>query len=111
MSLVTPTLVTERLRLRPLEDEDASFLWELMSAPFVLRYWDEPPWRDPSRAQRFVDQSRRIFCSSSNGLSCMFSVSKLTSKTKRMACSHPCRLPPSYARKARNTRLAASPKA
>lgn len=58
MSLVTPTLVTERLRLRPLEDEDASFLWELMSAPFVLRYWDEPPWRDPSRAQRFVDQSR-----------------------------------------------------
>lgn len=58
MSLVTPTLVTERLRLRPVEDEDAGFLWELMSAPFVLRYWDEPPWRDPSRAQRFVDQSR-----------------------------------------------------
>ena len=60
MSLVTPTLVTERLRLRPVEDEDGDFLWELMSSPFVLRYWDEPPWTDPSRAQRFVDQSRRL---------------------------------------------------
>lgn len=58
MELATPTLLTERLRLRPAEDHDGDFLWELMSSPFVLRYWDEPPWTDPSRAQRFVDQSR-----------------------------------------------------
>lgn len=58
MSPATPTLVTERLRLRPVEDEDGDFLWELMSSPFVLRYWDEPPWTDPSRAQGFVDRSR-----------------------------------------------------
>ena len=54
MGLPTPTLRTERLRLRPFTDADASDLFALQSSAEVLRYWDSPPWSDPSRAERFI---------------------------------------------------------
>lgn len=57
--LPTPTLVTDRLRLRRVADEDATALAALMSDAEVLRYWDEPPWADAGRAAGFVEQSRR----------------------------------------------------
>ncbi|MEU3053635.1 GNAT family N-acetyltransferase [Streptomyces griseus] len=60
MTLPTPELHTERLRLRPFTDADAEPLYALQSNAHVLRYWDSPPWTDPSRAQRFFATCRRI---------------------------------------------------
>ena len=60
MSLTTPTLETERLRLRPVADADADALWAMHSDAHVLRYWDSPPWADRSRAQRFIAASRTM---------------------------------------------------
>jgi ribosomal-protein-alanine N-acetyltransferase len=60
MSLPTPILHTERLRLRPVESTDAEDLWALHSDAHVLRYWDSPPWTDRSRADRFVAACRRM---------------------------------------------------
>jgi RimJ/RimL family protein N-acetyltransferase len=54
MSLPTPTLQTDRLRLRPFTDADADDLWSLHSDAHVLRYWDSPPWTERSRAERFL---------------------------------------------------------
>src|SRR5690242_15051553 len=60
MSLSTPTLQTERLRLRPFGDVDADALFALQSNAHVLRYWDSPPWTDPARAGRFIQKSRQM---------------------------------------------------
>ena len=60
MSLVTPTLRTPRLRLRPFDDADANDLFALHSSAEVLRYWDAPPWADRARSQRFIDVSRQL---------------------------------------------------
>ncbi len=60
MSLPTPTLVTERLRLRPFEDRDADDLYALHSNARVLRFWDSPPWTDPARSERFFAASRQM---------------------------------------------------
>jgi RimJ/RimL family protein N-acetyltransferase len=60
MSLATPTVETERLRLRPFTDEDKDALFALHSDAAVLRYWDSPPWTDPERAGQFVDVCRRL---------------------------------------------------
>ena len=46
MALPTPTLHTDRLRLRPFDDTDTNDLFTLQSNAHVLRYWDSPPWRD-----------------------------------------------------------------
>jgi [ribosomal protein S5]-alanine N-acetyltransferase len=54
MSLPTPTLQTDRLRLRPFTRADADDLFALQSNAFVLRYWDSPPWTDRARADRFI---------------------------------------------------------
>jgi RimJ/RimL family protein N-acetyltransferase len=54
MSLPTPTLHTERLRLRPFTEADADALFELHSNAYVLRYWDSPPWSEHARAERFI---------------------------------------------------------
>jgi len=42
MALPTPTLHTDRLRLRPFDDADADALYALQSNAHVLRY--SPPW-------------------------------------------------------------------
>jgi ribosomal-protein-alanine N-acetyltransferase len=60
MSLPTPTLHTDRLRLRPFTDADADALFALHSDAHVLRYWDSPPWTDPARAQRFIAACRQL---------------------------------------------------
>ncbi|WP_125039059.1 GNAT family N-acetyltransferase [Nocardioides sp. LS1] len=60
MALPTPTLQTERLRLRPFEDGDAGDLWALHSDSHVLRFWDSPPWGEPARAERFLATCRQM---------------------------------------------------
>lgn len=60
MALLTPTLQTDRLRLRPFDDADANALYAMHSSADVLRYWDAPPWTDRDRAPSFVDKSRRL---------------------------------------------------
>ena len=60
MTLETPTLRTARLRLRPFVDADASDLYALHSNPYVLRYWDSPPWTEPARADRFIAACREM---------------------------------------------------
>lgn len=54
MTLPTPTLETERLRLRPFTDADADDLFALQSDADVLRYWDSPPWTDRTAVARFM---------------------------------------------------------
>ncbi|UYM05120.1 GNAT family N-acetyltransferase [Solicola gregarius] len=60
MSLPTPTLPSARLRLRPFDDTDASDLFALQSNPYVLRYWDAPPWSEPQRSERFIAACRQM---------------------------------------------------
>ena len=60
MSLSTPTLHTDRLRLRPFADSDANSLFGLHSNAFVLRYWDAPPWSERERAERFITACQRM---------------------------------------------------
>jgi ribosomal-protein-alanine N-acetyltransferase len=60
MSLPTPTLNSDRLRLRPFTDADAGALYALHSNAHVLRYWDSPPWSEPARAERFIATCRRM---------------------------------------------------
>jgi RimJ/RimL family protein N-acetyltransferase len=58
--LPAPTLHTDRLRLRPFTDADADALFALHSNTYVLRYWDSPPWSEPSRAEGFIETCLRI---------------------------------------------------
>lgn len=60
MSLPTPTLSTERLRLRPFGDSDADDLVVLHSDADVMRYWDSPVWADRDRAERFLANCRLL---------------------------------------------------
>lgn len=60
MSLPTPTLQTDRLKLRPFTDSDADELFALHSNAHVLRYWDSPPWTERSRAGRFIEVCRQM---------------------------------------------------
>lgn len=60
MSLPTPTLETDRLRLRPFVDGDADDLFALQSDAHVLRYWDSSPWTDRSAVARFMEGNRRM---------------------------------------------------
>ncbi len=60
MSLPTPTLHTERLRLRPFTDADADDLFALQSNARVLRYWDSAPWTDRSQVASFMAGCRRM---------------------------------------------------
>lgn len=60
MPLTTPTLITERLRLRPFEERDGEDLYALQSNSRVLKYWDSPPWTDRSRVETFLTRSREM---------------------------------------------------
>ena len=60
MSLPAPTLRTGRLRLRPFGGGDADDLFALHSSPYVLRYWDAPPWSDAAQAERFITACRQM---------------------------------------------------
>jgi ribosomal-protein-alanine N-acetyltransferase len=52
--LTTPILHTTRLRLRPFTTHDTDAIYTLMSNAAVLRYWDDPPWTERTRADRFI---------------------------------------------------------
>lgn len=54
MSLPAPTLRTARLVLRPFMESDSDALFTLQSNPRVLRYWDAPPWKERTQAERFI---------------------------------------------------------
>lgn len=54
MPVLTPTLETERLRLRPFARGDADPLFALQSDARVLEFWDSPPWRDRAMIDRFL---------------------------------------------------------
>lgn len=60
MTLPTPTLETERLRLRPFADADAEDLFALQSNVHVLRYWDSPPWVDRAPVARFLARCQQM---------------------------------------------------
>ncbi|MFF9066216.1 GNAT family N-acetyltransferase [Streptomyces sp. NPDC014891] len=60
MTLPTPELRTDRLRLRPFTDADAAPLYALQSDAHVLRYWDSPPWTERADAERFLATCRAI---------------------------------------------------
>lgn len=60
VSLLTPTLTTAHLTLRPLRADDAGDLFALHADAEALRYWDAPPWRESSRADAFLDTARRL---------------------------------------------------
>ncbi|MFC5017644.1 MULTISPECIES: GNAT family N-acetyltransferase [Streptomyces] len=60
MTLATPTLDTDRLRLRPFTEDDAGFLYAMHSSTHVMRYWDSPPWTERTRAERFVSVCREV---------------------------------------------------
>jgi RimJ/RimL family protein N-acetyltransferase len=60
MSLPTPTLHTDRLRLRAFNDADADALFALHSSAHVLRYWDAPPWSERVRAEQFITACRQM---------------------------------------------------
>ena len=50
----TLTLLTPRLRLRPLRVGDAEALWAIFGHPEVARYWSTPPWPDDSRGHEMI---------------------------------------------------------
>ncbi|MFC8817744.1 GNAT family N-acetyltransferase [Streptomyces rochei] len=58
--LTTPSLRTDRLRLRAFEDTDADDLFALHSNAHAMRYWDSPPWTERSRSGRFLATCRRM---------------------------------------------------
>lgn len=60
MSLPTPVLETDRLRLRPFDDADADALYALQSDAHVLRYWDSAPWTDRASVARFMAGCRQM---------------------------------------------------
>lgn len=60
MNLPTPTLHTDRLRLRPFTAEDGDALFALQSDAYVLRYWDSPPWHDRASVARFLAGCQRM---------------------------------------------------
>lgn len=60
MHLPTPTLQTERLRLRPFDDADADVLYTLQSDAYVLRYWDTVPWTEREQATCFIARCREL---------------------------------------------------
>lgn len=60
MSVSTPSLRTERLRLRPFTAADGDDIYGLQSDPVVLQYWDSPPWTDRASIARFLNRSEQM---------------------------------------------------
>ncbi|HEX8478137.1 MAG TPA: GNAT family N-acetyltransferase [Telluria sp.] len=57
----TRTLVTPRLTLRPPRRGDEDDLFAIHSDPEVMRYFSEPPWTDPDRPARQIDEDAGRF--------------------------------------------------
>jgi len=58
-----PTLETERLRLRWLEERDVEPLYEVFGDPAVMRYWSSPPLADKAAATALLHEIRDYFVS------------------------------------------------
>ena len=56
----TPSLVTERLRLRPVAPGDASALFAMHTDRHVLSFWDAPAWTARGQAESFVQRSAQM---------------------------------------------------
>lgn len=54
-------LTTARLTLRPPRRGDEADLYAIHSDPEVMRYFSEPPWTDPARAVRQIDEDALRF--------------------------------------------------
>lgn len=59
LPLSAVTLGTERLQLRPLENDDAADLFAIFSDPRVMRYWSTGPWQDISAAHELIARDLR----------------------------------------------------
>lgn len=57
----TKTLLSARLTLRPPRHGDEADLWAIHADPAVMRYFSEPPWTDPARAARQIDDDAGRF--------------------------------------------------
>lgn len=53
----TFTLLGQRIKLRWLEDRDASDLFDLYSDPEVMRYWSHAPWSTLEQARMAIDEA------------------------------------------------------
>lgn len=60
MPLLTPTLYTKRLLLRPFAEADTDTIFSLQSNPTVLRYWDAPPYSEQAQAERFIANCKKM---------------------------------------------------
>ena len=60
MSIPAPTLRTARLQLRPFADADTDSLFALRSNRHLMRYWDAPPWKERTQAERFIATCRQM---------------------------------------------------
>jgi [ribosomal protein S5]-alanine N-acetyltransferase len=58
---ILPTLETERLTIRWLEDRDVPRLFEIFSNPEVMRYWSSPPLEDIQGAEELLREIRQFF--------------------------------------------------
>lgn len=52
-----PTIETDRLVLRPLNQKDAKDLFVIFSDPVVMKYWNTPPWTSLDDARDFINSS------------------------------------------------------
>ena len=60
-----PTLTSERVALRWLEDSDAPALFKIFSDREVMRYWSSPPLKDEAESLELVERIRRCFAEGS----------------------------------------------
>ena len=56
-----PTLESERLRLRWLEERDVNALYQIFADPAVTRYWSTPPLPDSAAAQALLQEIHDYF--------------------------------------------------
>ncbi len=56
-------LLGKRIKLRRLDDHDASALFELYSDPEVMRHWNHAPWASVDQAKMAIDEARLDYAS------------------------------------------------
>ncbi len=56
-----PTLTSERLRLRWLEDDDAPAVFEIFAHPEVARYWSSPAYTELAQAAKLIAEGQESF--------------------------------------------------
>ncbi|ATQ74928.1 GNAT family N-acetyltransferase [Massilia violaceinigra] len=77
-------LIGKRVRLRLIEERDASGLFELYSDQDVMRYWNHAPWTRPEQADRAVEEARSEHAS---GISLHYVIEHLSTKKLIGSCA------------------------